>query len=190
MITVLNIALLMDERADSMRRAGLDDDADAFDSEAFNYYRLAMSAEPPIPEAFFNAGYFYLKQKNYKKAREVLETFLKTETETGDLITERKTRAKEIVTEISSRDLDDDLFKSAYDYITLGQEEKALDQIRLFMESHPKVWNAWFLLGWALRRLERWEDARAAFEQAVEIYKLANSGALPIFHARWHSPNA
>lgn len=176
MITVLNNALLMDERADSMRRAGLDDEADAFDSEAFNCYRLAMSAEPPIPEAFFNAGYFYLKQKNYKKAREVLETFLKTETGTDDLNKERKTRAKEIVEEISSRDLDDDLFKSAYDYITLGQEEKALEQIRLFMESHPKVWNAWFLLGWALRRLERWEDARAAFEQAVELGKVANSG--------------
>lgn len=176
MITVLNIALLMDERADSMRRSGLDDDADAFDAEAFVNYKLAMGAEPPIPEAFFNAGFFYLKQNNYKKAREVLESFLTLETGTDDLVTVRKAKAKEIVEEISSRDLDDDLFKSAYDFITLGQEEKAMEQIRLFMESHPKVWNAWFLLGWALRRLERWEDARAAFEQAVELGKVANSG--------------
>ncbi|HKL86340.1 MAG TPA: tetratricopeptide repeat protein [Treponemataceae bacterium] len=176
MLTVLNIALLMDERADSMRRAGLDDEADAFDAEAFTYYRIAMGAEPYIPEAFFNAGFFYLKQKNYKKAREVLESFLKIETGTEDVIKDRKAKAREIIEEISSRDLDDDLFKSAYDFITIGQEEKALEQIRLFMESHPKVWNAWFLLGWALRRLERWEDARAAFEQAVELGKHENSG--------------
>ena len=58
----------------------------------------------------------------------------------------------------------------------MGDEERALEQIRLFMEHHPQVWNAWFLLGWALRRLERWEDARAAFMQALELGKKPNSG--------------
>lgn len=176
MTTVLNLALLMDERADNMRRSGLDDDADAFDSDAFNFYRIVMSAEPPLPEAFFNAGFFYLKQKSFRKAREALETYLKLETADTETARMRKEKAKEIVAEISGRDLDDDLFKSAYDYITMGEEEKALEQIRLFMEHHPKVWNAWFLLGWALRRLERWEDARSAFMQALELGKSAGSG--------------
>jgi Flp pilus assembly protein TadD len=175
-MTVLNLALLMDERADNMRQAGLDEDAEAFDVSAFEYYREAMAAEPPIPEAFFNAGFFYLKQRNYKKARDSLETYLKTETAETDTAKHRKEKAKEIVEGISSRDLDDDLFKSAYDFITMGDEERALEQIRLFMEHHPQVWNAWFLLGWALRRLERWEDARAAFTQALELGKKPNSG--------------
>lgn len=176
MMTVLNMALLMDERADNMRRAGLEDDADAFDSEAFNYYRIAMTAEPPLPEAFFNAGFFYLKQKNFRKGREALETYLKTESADTDTAKFRKEKAKAIVNEIAGRDLDDDLFKSAFDYINMGEEEKALEQIRLFMENHPKVWNAWFLLGWALRRLERWEDAKQAFVQALELGKVAGSG--------------
>jgi Flp pilus assembly protein TadD len=175
-ITVLNLALLMDERADNMRRSALEDDADAFDASAFEYYRLAMSAEPAIPEAFFNAGFFYLKQKNYLKARNSLETYLKLETAETETAASRKDKARQIVNEIATRDLDDDLFKSSYDFITMGQEEKALEQIRLFLENHPKVWNAWFLLGWALRRLERWEDARAAFVQALELGKLPNSG--------------
>ena len=37
------------------------------------------------------------------------------------------------------------------------------------MEHHPKVWNAWFLLGWALRRQGRWEDARSAFIHCLEL---------------------
>jgi len=175
-ITVLNLALLMDERADNMRQAGLDEEAEAFDASAFEFYRDAMTAEPPVPTAFFNAGFFYLKQRNYRKAREVLETYLKIESSEDDTAKHRKEKAKEIVDNISSRDLDDDLFKSAYDFITMGDEERALEQIRLFMEHHPKVWNAWFLLGWALRRLERWEDARAAFMQALELGKVPNSG--------------
>ncbi len=175
-ITILNLALLMDERADNMRRSGLEDDADAFDASAFEYYRIAMTAEPSIPEAFFNAGFFYLKQKSYGKARNALETYLKLETADTDTSKHRKEKAKEIVNEIASRDLDDDLFKTAFDFINLGQEEKALESIRLFMEHHPGVWNAWFLLGWALRRLERWEDARAAFVQALELGKKPKSG--------------
>lgn len=175
-VTILNLALLMDERADNMRRSGLDDDADAFDASAFEYYRIAMTAEPALPEAFFNAGFFFLKQKNYLKGRNAFEAFLKLETSETEISLTRKAKAREIVNEISSRDLDDDLFKSAFDFINMGQEEKALEQIRLFMEGHPKVWNAWFLLGWALRRLERWEDARAAFMRALELGKLPNSG--------------
>ncbi|HPO01794.1 MAG TPA: tetratricopeptide repeat protein [Treponemataceae bacterium] len=176
MTTVLNLALLMDERADSMRRSGLEEEADAFDAEAFAHYRQAMAAEPPMPEAFFNAGYFFLKQKNFRKARQALEAFLQTETDKSDRTAERKERAKAIIEEISSRDLDDDLFKSAYDFITIGQEEKGLEAVREFLEHHPKVWNGWFLLGWALRRLERWQDARAAFEQAIELAKNDEAG--------------
>ncbi len=77
-------------------------------------------------------------------------------------------RAAEIVADISSRNLEDEQFKAAYDFIAMGEEEKGMEQIRQFLEKNPKVWNAWFMLGWALRRLERWEDAKAAFKQALE----------------------
>ncbi len=176
MRTTLNLALLNDERADSFRNAGLDEDAEACDARAFGYYRTVLNAEPPLSDAFFNAGFFHLKQKNYRKAKETLVTYLKLESGDDATAKVRIEKAKKIVEEISSRDLDDDLFKSAYDFITLGEEERALEQIRLFMEHHPKVWNAWFLLGWALRRLERWEDAKAAFTQALELGKGPNSG--------------
>ena len=54
----LNMALFLDQRADSFRNAGLIEEADAYDSDALGYYTEAMEADPPLADAFFNAGFF------------------------------------------------------------------------------------------------------------------------------------
>ncbi len=174
MPTVLNSALFFDQRAESYRRSGLNDDADTYDDMAFRYYKEAMAADPPLPDAFFNAAFFYLRQKNYSKGKDCLETYLSLVAGQDDeKLSEnekyKKDRAKEILEDISSRNLDDELFKSAFDLISMGQEEKGLEKIRSFIEKNPKIWNAWFMLGWALRRLERYEDAKSAFDEALKL---------------------
>ena len=172
MVTVLNTALFFDQRAESYRNSELTEDADAYDEDAHRYYKMAMQADPPIPDAFFNAAFFYLKQRNFSHAKQCFETFLTLTTDDDDSNENEKykrERAKEIVEDISTRNLDDELFKSAFDFISMGEEEKGLDKIRSFIEKNPKVWNAWFMLGWALRRLERWEDGKAAFEEALKL---------------------
>ena len=172
MVTVLNTALFFDQRAESYRNSELSEDADAYDEDAHRYYKMAMQADPPIPDAFFNAAFFYLKQRNFSHAKQCFETFLTLTTDDEDSSENEKykrERAKEIVEDISTRNLDDELFKSAFDFISMGEEEKGLEKIRSFIEKNPKVWNAWFMLGWALRRLERWEDAKAAFEEALKL---------------------
>ena len=73
MAIVLNTALFFDQRADSYRKSGLIEDADAYDNDAEYYYKQAMDSEPAIPDAFFNAGFFYLKQKNFIKGKECFE---------------------------------------------------------------------------------------------------------------------
>ncbi len=173
MANILNMALFFDQRADSYRRSSLFEDADAYDETAFIYYKQVMEAEELIPDAFFNAGFFFLKQKNFSRARECFETYITltetlTEDQRGKNGDYKIERAKEIASDIEKRNLDDELFKTAYDFITMGEEEKGLDSIRAFIEKNPTVWNAWFMLGWALRRLERWEDAKAALEQAIK----------------------
>ncbi len=173
MANILNMALFFDQRADSYRRSGLFEDADAYDESAFMYYKQVMEAEDLLPDAFFNAGFFFLKQKNFFRAKECFETFLTltatlTEEQRGKSGDYKRERAQEIVADIANRNLDDELFKSAYDFISMGEEEKGLEAIRSFIEKNPTVWNAWFMLGWALRRLERWEDAKAALEQAIQ----------------------
>lgn len=59
--------------------------------------------------------------------------------------------------------------------ISNGEEEKGLDQIRMFLQNNPKVWNAWFMLGWGLRRIGRFEDGIQAFSKALEYGGDTNS---------------
>lgn len=170
---VLNMALFLDQRADSYRRAGLFEDADAYDADAESYYIQAMEADPPLPDSFFNAGFFYLKQHKYREAKDSFETFVAlnagaTEEELGENGQYKLGRAQEIIENINNQNMDDERFKNAYDLISSGQEEKGLEEIRVFLQNNPKVWNAWFLLGWALRKLERFEDAKQAFLEALK----------------------
>ena len=170
---VLNMALFLDQRADSYRRAGLFEDADAYDADAESYYIQAMEAEPPLPDAFFNAGFFYLKQHKYREAKDNFETFVAlnagaSDEDLGENGQYKLGRAQEIIENINNQNMDDERFKNAYDLISSGQEEKGLEEIRMFLQNNPKVWNAWFLLGWGLRKLERFEDAKQAFLEALK----------------------
>lgn len=172
MRVILNTALFFDERATSYRRSGLNEDADAYDDSALNYYKQAMEADDPIPEAFFNAGFFYLKQYNYHNAKDCFESYIALvcntpDDELGENGVYRKERAQEIINNINNQNMDDAYFSDAYNLITQGQEEKALEKIYAFLKTNQKVWNAWFMLGWALRRLERYKDAEQAFLEAI-----------------------
>jgi len=174
MAIILNTALFFDQRADSYRKSGLIEDADAYDNDAEYYYKQVMDAEPAIPDAFFNAGFFYLKQKNFIKGKECFEIYLAyvvdtKDEELGENGIYKKQRAAEIIRDIENRNLDDELFKSAYDLICNEEEEKGLDKIHQFLEKNPKIWNAWFLLGWGLRRLGRYADAKQAFDETIKL---------------------
>ena len=173
--TKLNVALLMDERARFYEQAGSEADADYYTDRAFEMYKEVLAAEPALPEAFFNAGFFFINQKNFLKAKSLFETYIQIETAHNDVTEQRKQKASELIEWITTQALDDELFKSAFDFIQMGEEDKALEKIREFLEHHPKVWNAWFLLGWALRRQERWQDAAEAFKHCLELGKGAQS---------------
>ena len=176
----LNLALFLDQRADSYRNSGLNEDADAYDADAFSYYEDVMNAEPPLPDAFFNAGFFFMKQHKYREAKDAFETFLAltcdaSDDELGENGVYKKERAQEIISNISNQNIDDESFKAAYDLISSGQEEKGLEEIKNFLVNNSKVWNAWFLLGWGLRRLERFSDAKQAFLEALKLGGDSNS---------------
>ncbi|EID86398.1 Tetratricopeptide repeat-containing protein [Treponema sp. JC4] len=177
---ILNLALFLDQRADSYRNSGLNDDADAYDNDAGEYYANAMNAEPPLPDAFFNAGFYYMKQHKYREAKDAFETYLALtcdikDEDLGENGIYKKERAQEILDNIKNQNMDDEAFRAAYDFISKGQEEKGLEEIRRFLQNNPKVWNAWFMLGWGLRRLERYSDARMAFLEALKCGGDSNS---------------
>ena len=177
---ILNLALFLDQRADSYRNSGLNEDADAYDNDAGEYYASAMNAEPPLPDAFFNAGFYYMKQHKYREAKDAFETYIAltcdvSDDELGENGIYKKERAQEILDNIKNQNMDDEAFRAAYDFISKGQEEKGLEEIRRFLQNNPKVWNAWFMLGWGLRRLERYSDAKMAFQEALKCGGDCNS---------------
>ena len=167
----LNCALVMEQRAEFLERQSKPEAAAAFrDVEAA--YDEAMSLHPPFRDAWFNAGYFFLGRKDFARARECLSLYVdhaedafEDEPEDGA----KKRRAQALIREIDASGLDDEGFKEAYMLVRDGKEEAGMQSIRGFIERQPEVWNGWFVLGWALRRLSRWEDAATAFDRAIEL---------------------
>ncbi len=163
-VVALNQALVLEARADSLARSGDEDQAELYADKAFGAYKVVLRAEPPLPDAFFNVAFFHMKQKNFEKAREAFEGYL----EVGKDGVKRE-KATAIVKDIRDRELDDQALKEAYDLVRMGEEEKGIARAKDFLERRPEVWNGWFILGWGLRRLERWADAEACFRKTLEF---------------------
>lgn len=163
-VVLLNRALILENRCDALERAGREADAEKEWECAHEAYTELLSLDEPYPNGLFNAGFFYIKRRNYARAKECFFSYIPL---ADDPL--KKKKAQAIVREIESCSLDDEIFREAYDFIRTGSEEKGLERIRVFLERHGAVWNGWFLLGWGLRRLERWEDGAAAFRKALEL---------------------
>lgn len=163
-ITILNIAIMFDQWGDNLRNTGKEKEAREKDEKAGEYYERAMFFEPPIPDSYFNAAYFFLKQKDYKKAKEAFVSYSQLGTDEIKLKT-----AQDGIQRISAQDLDSEDFIKALEMVNSGEPGKAMDLIHNFLASHPKVWNGWFLLGWALREQNKWEEGARAFEKALDL---------------------
>ncbi|MDR2739494.1 MAG: tetratricopeptide repeat protein [Treponema sp.] len=170
-VVLLNSALILENRMAAIERSGREEDAEAEYERAHRAYRDIIDLEPPFPDGLFNAGFFYMKRRNFLKARDCFSSYLALGEgpEPALLPRNKRDKAREIVREIESRNLDDEIFREAYDYVRLGEEQKGLEKIRAFLEQHPRVWNGWFILGWGLRRLARWDDAATAFTEAIKL---------------------
>ena len=161
---LIDLAVMYEDRAEAYTAAGKEELAEEMDDRAFSAYKSLLSMEPPFAPAYFNAGYFFLRRRNYERALSLFETYAKI----GD-DEERVARAKEIIGKLGKQGYLDELFKEAYDLIRLEHEEEGLAKARAFTEKNPRIWNGWFLVGWACRRLGRWEEGRVAFEKAIEL---------------------
>ena len=121
-----------------------------------------------------------MKKHSYREAKDAFETYIALtcdvdDKDLGENGVYKKERAQEMVNNITNQNMDDESFQKAYDLISSGNEEKGLEEIRNFLVNNPKVWNAWFMLGWGLRRLERFEDAEQAFREALKYGGETNS---------------
>ncbi len=162
--TLLNLALLYDDEAESLSQRGQSAEAEDLLTLAQKKFSQALTATPPLPDAFFYAGFFHLKQKNLERARGLFEAFFELAKDDEKKIT----AARKALADADRQSRLDLLFKEAYDFILLGKEEEGIRRLDEFLKEHPQVWNAWFLLGWARRRLGQWKAAMEAFQTCLD----------------------
>ncbi|MGP1438622.1 MAG: tetratricopeptide repeat protein [Treponema sp.] len=133
-------------------------------------YDYLIGVEPPFPPVFFNAAIFFIEEKNYKRAKDLLETYVALKIDDEDDISKVE-KAQEALNYLNSQIIDDENFQKAIELINKDRIDDALVLIQKFMSDNPKKWNGWFLLGWALRKAKRWADGVMAFRKCIELYK-------------------
>jgi Flp pilus assembly protein TadD len=160
----MNLALAYEEKARRLEKLEKAEEAEESLGLAFECYKAALAADPSEPAIHYNMAYFYLHQRSFEKAREHLDVFVKSSDD------ERRVReARRIIREIDDQGLVDGLFQKAFDSIRMGHEADGIETITSFLSSRPSVQNAWFLLGWAHRRLAQYTEGRDAFLKALEL---------------------
>jgi Flp pilus assembly protein TadD len=160
----LNRALVLERRASALERQGAEG-ASAATAAAEAAYREAVDLAPDLPEALLNAGFFHMDRGDFARARDLLAACAELPDGGGG----KAARAEAAVREIDRSGIADARFREALALVRGGREEDGMAALRDFIEERPDVWNGWFALGWALRRLRRWADAAAALRKAMEL---------------------
>jgi tetratricopeptide (TPR) repeat protein len=162
-VLLLN-AVILEEEAARLKHTRAEQDFAHAEKHVEIAYKAALSAETLLPDTLFNAAFFYMKRQNFGKARDYFKEYIHC----ADDDSKKKTAVKQLRI-IEKNNLDDEHFLLAYDLISTGMEERGMEELRAFLEKYPNVWKGWFMLGWALRRLGRWQDGAAALRKALDL---------------------
>ncbi|WP_319477400.1 tetratricopeptide repeat protein [Marispirochaeta aestuarii] len=155
-----NRAQVYESRARSYQQLGNDSLCQTFLEKTRLAYEAALNIEPRSVQALRSAGEFYLRIGNHEKA---LITFKELAEQ------EDSTRVREIIEELTTRKRLDAKFQEAYAAILDGREEDAIRFIDNFLAESDATWTAWFLRGWALRRMGNYAEAEKNFRTALDL---------------------
>jgi tetratricopeptide (TPR) repeat protein len=161
---LLDLALLYEEHARIYLEESKEPESEAEDDRAFACYKKLIGLEPAFVPAYYHAALFYLRKKNFERAVSLLKSFTGLSEDK-----EKVARAKEIISKLEDMGYLDTLFKEAYDFMKMGDAQRGLEKATQFVERYPNVWNGWFLLGWACRKLMKWEEGKKAFTKAIQL---------------------
>lgn len=159
---LLDLALLYEERAKTLANESRDTESEECDEAAHSLYSRLLAKEPPFVDAYYHAAFFFIRARSFDRAVSLLKTFVSLGTDAP-----RVKRAKEVLARLEELGYLDTTFKEAYDFIRMGETQAGLAKAKEFAERYPDVWNGWFLVGWAYRKLENWTEGAAAFRKAI-----------------------
>jgi len=161
---LLDLALMHEQHAQLYAEELQESDAEQEDEYAFQCYKKLLSFEPPFTPVYYHAAFFYIRKREFEKAVSLLNSFIKLSDDE-----EKVQRSREILKKLEELGYLDMAFKEAFDFIQMGEAEKGLAKAKEFVEKYPEVWNGWFMIGWASRKLERWQEGVQAFEEAIRL---------------------
>jgi Flp pilus assembly protein TadD len=161
--TLNNLALVYEQLARDWERRGEPPQSERYEELAFDAYRAALAAEPELAACHQNFAHFYLRRGNPQKAQEHLDRFLEYNTDPDQAEPARILRRR-----LEAAAAAEQACAEAFDAIQAGREQAAVERLTPLTGEHPGLWNAWFLLGWAHRRLGNYEQGKRAFLAALQ----------------------
>lgn len=161
--TLNNLALVYEQLGQDWDRLGEPAQAERYSELAFAAYKAALAAEPELAACHQNFAHFYLRRGNPQKAREHLDRFLQYNTDP-----DKAEPARILHRRLEAANAAEQACAEAFDSIQAGREQAAIERLTPVAGEHPGLWNAWFLLGWAHRRLANYEEGKRAFLAALQ----------------------
>ncbi|MDR0410851.1 MAG: tetratricopeptide repeat protein [Treponema sp.] len=154
--------------------------AENAEHEYADYYRrLVLKIRPNIINELANASYAKADEGCFELALEIIDALIGLSPENEGIyelkasILKRQERTPshaELLENLRQKDTPfETIYADAYNDVLNDRDGEALPKIQRLIEQEPQMWQVWFLLGWALRKLKRWEDGTAAFRKAIEL---------------------
>lgn len=159
-----NLALVYEQKAEELKSDGKQEQSEALEELALHQYKGALEQDPDSAASHFNFCHFYLRQRNFQEAKEHLDRFLELNTDP-----KKSEVSAAIQQELENLNRIDAACAEAFDAIKMGRESEAIISLRSLLQMHPGIWNLWFLLGWAQRRIGRYAEGRSSLEKALEL---------------------
>ncbi len=160
--TYINLATFYNKRASLDTSKGTS--YDFYQQKSMETLKEGVSIFEDDAPLLSELGFFHLYQGSVEIAKEYLDRYLLV-AENG----EKRDHVQKIMGDIDNKLNNDKLLMQAYDHIQMAKEEEALTNLESYLQESPKVWNAWFLKGWALRRLQRFAEAEKAFLSCISL---------------------
>ena len=160
----INLATLYSFRAVDARDKKNDDDEDNYLLLAKRTLQDGLKRFGENENVLSELASFEAYMGNLEDAKEYLDRYMAVATEG-----EKKQEMKKILKQINFQLENDNEIKEAYDFVMLGLPDKALPVIEKFISSNPKVWNGYFLKGWALRIAKRYKEAKEALLECIKL---------------------
>lgn len=163
-MNLLNLAILYEDESDWYKSKEDIKTQEELLSDAMEIYNELLAKESVLTDVYFNAGYFFIKVKNFDKAEICLKSFIEYSNNEDKI-----SRAKKLLSEYKSILSNESILNKAYSLILNEKESEAINIIADFLIDNKNIWNGWFLLGWANRRLSNFSEAISALEKAISL---------------------